>query len=73
MLETASHLCAASTAVLYRFDGDRFTPLVGFDFPSDVWEFLLHNRPRPGRGSVVGRVAAERRTIHVADVLEDPE
>ena len=28
---------------------------------------------RPGRGSVTGRAAAERRTVHVPDVLTDPD
>lgn len=29
--------------------------------------------PEPGRGSLVGRVALERRTIHIPDALEDPD
>src|SRR5207244_11364078 len=36
-------------------------------------EFFQHNDIRPGRGSVVGRVAVVRQTIHVLDVLADPE
>ncbi|RSS83581.1 response regulator [Streptomyces sp. WAC06614] len=29
--------------------------------------------PEPGRGSLVGRVALEHRTIHIPDALEDPD
>jgi two-component system, NtrC family, sensor kinase len=28
---------------------------------------------RPARGTIVGRAAVERRTVHIPDILDDPE
>src|SRR5215472_10702216 len=36
-------------------------------------DFWQQNVIRPGRGSSTGRAALERRTIHIPDVLTDPE
>src|SRR5262249_61230250 len=36
-------------------------------------DFLEKNPIRPGRNTVVARVALEHRTIHIPDVLGDPE
>ena len=41
--------------------------------PPNARDFILANPLRPGRGSVTGRAAAERRSIHVADVTTDSE
>src|SRR4030095_7477167 len=35
--------------------------------------FRQQNPPRPGDGSIVGRAAVNRRTVHVPDCLTDPE
>jgi signal transduction histidine kinase len=37
-----------------------------------IFRFDLHPL-RPGRGSLVGRVALEHRTVHIPDALADPE
>ena len=34
---------------------------------------LAQNPIRPGRDSAAGRAALERRTVHIPDVLADPE
>jgi hypothetical protein len=36
-------------------------------------KFLRQNPIAPDRGSMCGRVALERRTIHIIDALADPE
>ena len=38
-----------------------------------VWDFVERNPIRPGRHSAAARAALERRTIHIPDVLADPE
>src|SRR5262249_17346480 len=36
-------------------------------------DFISQNPIRPTRGSATGRTALERRTVHIPDVLVDPE
>jgi len=36
-------------------------------------EFVAAHPFAPGRGSLAGRVASERRAIRIADALQDPE
>ena len=46
---------------------------VAFNAPQALKDFVLQNPIRPGRDSASGRAALERRTIHILDVLADPE
>ena len=39
----------------------------------DFQEFVQNNPTSPGRGSASGRAVAEGKTIHIPDVLADPE
>jgi GAF domain-containing protein/anti-sigma regulatory factor (Ser/Thr protein kinase) len=72
--ENATHLSGATQGILYRRDGEllRFAAGVG---PSE--ELMEFNRRNPiavgNRGTLTGRVAVEKRTINLADVLQDPE
>ena len=47
--------------------------MVAFNAPQALKEFIEHNPIRPGRDSVTGRAALERRTVQIPDVLADPE
>ena len=73
-IENATKLCDASYGHLSRFDGAVFR--VGAFYGTspeyrDYWQRMgeLH----PGRGSVLGRIALEQRTVQILDVLADPE
>ena len=44
-----------------------------YGIPPEFIDFWQQNVIRPGRGSSAGRAALERRTIHIPDVLADPE
>src|SRR5262249_59310926 len=44
-----------------------------FPLSAELKDFLETNPIRPGRNTVVARVALEQRTIHIPDVLADPE
>jgi signal transduction histidine kinase len=45
-----------------------------FNAASQDWkEYVAQNPTRPGRNSAAARAALERRTIHIPDVLVDPE
>jgi signal transduction histidine kinase/CheY-like chemotaxis protein len=46
---------------------------VAYNAPQRLKEFVAQNPIRPGRYSTSARAALERRTIHLHDVLADPE
>ena len=46
---------------------------VAYNTPPEFKEFVEQNPIRPGRHSCAARAALERRTIHIPDVLADPE
>ena len=48
------------------------TPLTTISLPIG-WRTPRTSAMAPGRGTVAGRVSLDRKTVHVADVLADPE
>ena len=46
---------------------------VAYNIPREFKEFVEQNPLRPSRHSCAARTALERRTIHIPDVLADPE
>jgi signal transduction histidine kinase/CheY-like chemotaxis protein len=71
--ESSIRLCGADRAFIYRFDGELLRMVADFNAPEKLKEFLAQNPIRPGRHSSAARAALERRTIHIPDVLADPE
>ena len=71
--ESSVRLCGADRAFIWRFDGELLRVAASFNAPAKLKEFLAQNPIRPGRGSTSGRAALERKTIHIPDVLVDPE
>jgi signal transduction histidine kinase len=71
--ESSVRLCGADRAMIFRFDGELLRMSVAFNAPQALKEFIEQNPIRPGRDSVTGRAVLERRTIHIPDVLADPE
>jgi signal transduction histidine kinase/putative methionine-R-sulfoxide reductase with GAF domain len=71
LIESVTRLCGADTGVISQFDGQVLRPLVHSGASAEVRAFWQENPIHPDRGSVTGRVAIERRTIHVPDVLAD--
>jgi signal transduction histidine kinase len=73
LIENATRLCDADEGNIYRFDGE-FCRLGAMHGGTLDWkEFRERNPIRPGRNSITGRAAFERRTVHAPDVLADPE
>jgi signal transduction histidine kinase len=71
---SAARLCEADMAAITRQDtAGLYRSVTNYNFPPDWVEFNKSFRLQPGRGSVVGRVLLERKTIQVEDVLADPE
>ena len=74
LVENATRLCGAERGLIFRLDGEVYRLAVHYGAPSQEWiEFLEQNPIPPGRGTLVGRTALERRTVHIPDVLADPE
>jgi GAF domain-containing protein len=73
LIESAARLCEADIAVIPRQAGANFDYVATYRIPPDYAELLQRNPFSPGRGSVTGRAVLEGKTVHVPDVLEDPE
>ena len=72
LTESAAHLCEADMAVIARQKGDAYHLTTAYGYPPGA-EDHLKTVPHMGRGSIVGRTVLEGKTVHVADVLADPE
>jgi GAF domain-containing protein/CheY-like chemotaxis protein len=73
LAENAVRLCEAERALIYRFDGHVLRAVATHNASSELREFIERNPIAPGRHSAAGRAALERRTIHIHDVMADPE
>jgi PAS domain S-box-containing protein len=73
MAENAVRLCEAERAFIFRFDGELLHAVASYNAGPELREFVHRNPISPGRHSISGRAALERRTVHVADVQADPE
>src|SRR5438552_4563751 len=73
LIENATRLAGAEGGLLQRFDGEVFQTLAEYGVSPEFSEYRRRNVIRPGRGSPIGRAALERRTIHIVDILADPE
>jgi len=73
LAENAITLCAAERALIYRFDGQVLRVVATHNASAELITFLERNPLALSRASAAGRASLERRTIHLQDVLADPE
>ena len=71
--ETAQRLCQSEHVYVFRRQNGRYHLVAAKDALAERIEFLKRNPIVPDRGSAVGRVALERRSIHILDARADPE
>jgi signal transduction histidine kinase/putative methionine-R-sulfoxide reductase with GAF domain len=73
LAENAIRLCDADRAMIFRFDGENLQVVAAYNISPELRAFHDLNPIAPSRGSCVGRMALERRTIHIHDVRADTE
>ncbi|MFL5077911.1 MAG: GAF domain-containing protein, partial [Microvirga sp.] len=73
LVASAARLCGAEKGVIFQRDGEVYRLAANYGFSPEAEAYARDNPLRPGRGSTTGRVALEGRTIHIPDVLADPE
>jgi GAF domain-containing protein len=71
--ESSVRLCGADRAFIFRFDGELLRMVAAYNASQDFKKWVEQHPIRPGRHSGSARAALERRTIHIPDVLADPE
>jgi two-component system, NtrC family, sensor kinase len=74
LVESAARLCEAEVAAIHRDQGLGYQQVATYGYPQDIRESVSWPIPfAPSRGSVVGRTVLAGKTVHVFDVLADPE
>src|SRR5262249_32161314 len=73
IVATAAGLCQADYAMIHRFEHGRFRLVAANKVDADYVKWLAQNPAKADRGSISGRAVIERATIHIPDVLADPE
>jgi GAF domain-containing protein len=73
LAESAARLCDAERTGIYRPIDGIFFLAASHGYPKDFREFLAQVPFHPGRGSLVGRTAAENSLVHITDTEADPE
>ena len=73
IVQTASRLCNAETAVILMFREEKLHLVATSNASSAFVQHALEHPLTPGRGSITGRTFLERQTVHLPDCLADPE
>src|SRR5262249_29102412 len=73
LAESAVRLCEADQSVIRRCVGVSYLVAATYGFSPQQREHLERYSTKPDRGSTFGRAIIEGRTIHIPDVVSDPE
>jgi two-component system NtrC family sensor kinase len=71
--ETASRLCDAEFAIIRTLKDGRYHVVAANNAEAAFIRYCSEHPLSPERGSLVGRTALERKTVHLPDCLADPE
>jgi signal transduction histidine kinase len=73
LVESAARLCEASNAFIFQRDGELYRLAANYGSSPEFEAFGKEHPIAPGRGALVGRAALAGETVHIPDVLADPE
>ena len=73
LAENTVRLCEAERAFIFRFDGEFLRVVATHSVQAEFRTWVEQHPIAPGRHSATARTALERRTIHIPDVMTDPE
>ena len=73
LLETAMRLCEFNIAAIWRRDGDCLRLAACLGVSAEFEKFARETPLKLDRASFAGRAAVEGKTVHISDVLADPE
>jgi GAF domain-containing protein len=73
IVRTASELCAAEYAILFRLRDGQYHVACSNNAEAAFVKYFSKHPINVDRGSLVGRTALERRSVHIIDCLSDPE
>jgi signal transduction histidine kinase len=73
LIENATQLCDATRGHIFRFEGELLRFAAAYGATPEFVDFLQETPIRPGPGSVAGRAALTRTTVHVQDILAEPD
>ena len=73
LVGSAASLCHADKTMVYRREGDNYHLAASYGFTDEFRQYAISHPHVTGRGTAVGRMSLEGRTIHIPDVSSDPE
>ena len=75
LVELAARLCDATQATIWRQDGEPYKLASNYGYSREFEEFCRQNPifPRRTQGTIAARTVLEGKTVHIPDVLADPE
>ena len=79
LVESAARLCGAEMANIWRPKDGSYRLTASYGVTARYKEYLENKEflntivIEPGRGTMVGRVLLERRTVHIHDIQADPD
>jgi PAS domain S-box-containing protein len=73
VVQAAVRLCEADAALIFRRDGDHYRLTAEKGLTQKQKDYLRGQEVGPTRKTMVGRVALERRVVHIPDLTADTE
>ena len=73
LIENAARLCGADEGFIYRVDGELYRPAACYNVSAELKTWIEENPISPGTGTCIARVGLYHRTVHIPDVLADPD
>jgi GAF domain-containing protein len=73
LVDSAAKLCDANYAFIFRRENDKYYLSASYGFATEYREWMKRQSITIGRETLVGRTAFQGHTVHIPDVVADPE